>query len=130
MKKVTLITSGLIAGLLFATTSAMAAPHNNRGYTGVNTYQLERRIDAGVRSGKLVGWEARQLRSELFRLKSAVRNASRDHRMSRSERSRLERKEASLKRNISKLMNNREVARNSYRSNSHRSAAPAPRHRR
>lgn len=144
MKKVALISTALVAGLLFSATSAMAAPHRG-GHAGVNTYQLERSIDAGVRSGKLVKWEERQLRSELYRLKRAVKNANRDRRVTRFERSSLERKEASLKYHISKLMNNREVARSFHRNdrrgnNSHswsnnsrnysRSTAPAPRNHR
>lgn len=118
MKKL-IISAALIAGTLFSATSAMAAPHHRDGYTGVNVHQLERRIDQGVRSGKLVRWEERQLRSELRRLERAVNDARRDHRISRYERSRLERKEASLRYHISQLMNNREVVRSSYR-NDHR----------
>jgi hypothetical protein len=118
MKKISLISAALLAATVFSATSAMAAPsyrHGYNGYTGVDIQQLERRIDRGVRSGKLVGWEERQLRGELHRLVRALRDARRDHRITRFERSRLERKEANLKYNISKLMNNREVARNDHR---------------
>lgn len=118
MKKL-IISAALIAGTLFSATTAMAAPHDRGGYTGVSIHQLERRIDQGVRSGKLVRWEERQLRSELYRLQRAVNDARRDHRVSRYERSSLERKEASLKYHISQLTNNREVARSFYR-NDHR----------
>ncbi len=118
MKKISLISAALVAGTLLSATSAMAAPsyyHGYNGYTGVDTQQLERRIDMGVRSGKLVGWEERQLRSELHRLERAVHDANRDHRITRLERNRLERKAANLKYDIFKLMNNREVARTDHR---------------
>ncbi|MDD5391533.1 MAG: hypothetical protein PHE17_00805 [Thiothrix sp.] len=110
MKKTTLISTALVAGVLFASSAAMAAPFHG-GYTGVNVGKLEQRIDMGVRSGDLTRGEESQLRGELRRLVEAVRQAKRDHRVTAGERNRLDRQEASLNRHIFKLSNNRDVAR-------------------
>ncbi len=121
MKKTALITGTLMAAI-FASSAAMAdaprrpappaAPgHHNVApmFVNVNTNALEKRIDAGAKSGKLTNSEERTLRKELRRLAAAVKAAKQDHRITAWERSNLERKEAQLKRNISKLMNNRAV---------------------
>jgi hypothetical protein len=110
VKKTTLISTALVAGVLFASSAAMAAPFHG-GYTGVNVGKLEQRIDMGVRSGDLTRGEESQLRGELRRLVEAVRQAKRDHRVTAGERNRLDRQEASLNRHIFKLSNNRDVAR-------------------
>lgn len=118
MKKTTLFSSILVAGALFASSAAMAAPFNG-GYTGVNIGKLEQRIDMNVRSGALTRGEESQLRSELRRLVEAVRYAKRDHRVTASERNRLDRQESSLNRHIFKLSTNRDVARRNDHRNDH-----------
>lgn len=123
MKKTAIITGALMAAI-FASSAAMAdgprrpapqAPgHHNVApmFVNVNTKALDMRIDAGVRSGKLTKSEERTLRSQLRSLEASVKAAKKDRRITAWERSSLERKEANLKRNITKLMNNRDVVRN------------------
>lgn len=123
MKKTAFITGALMAAI-FASSAAMAdaprrptapvAPgHHNVApmFVNVNTNALERRIDAGAKSGKLTNSEERTLRKELRSLEASVKAAKKDRRITAWERSSLERKEAQLKRNITKLMNNRAVER-------------------
>jgi hypothetical protein len=110
MKKMTLFSNVLIAGALFASSAAMAAPHEQH-LPGMNVHmqQLEMRIDAGVSSGKLTEGEERQVRSALHQLGASVKAALRDHKISKRERSRLAGKEAALNKLITKLSNNRAV---------------------
>ncbi len=123
MKKTTVFSSALIAGVLFASSAAMAAPHEQNNRLDVNMPKLEMRIDAGVQSGKLTPTEERQLRTELRQLGSAVRSAMRDHKVSKRERNSLESKETTLSQHITKLANNKAVVK---QHGDHRQAPPKP----
>ncbi|QTR50586.1 hypothetical protein [Candidatus Thiothrix anitrata] len=132
MKTFTLISGTLLAGLLFASGSAMAEPtHRHGGFSGINTVQLDRNIDRGVRSGDLTRAEEKTLRTGLRSLVNAVHLAKKDNRITARERANLERKESQLKRSIYRLSNNRDVASRDHRNNrDHRSynnnRAPQP----
>lgn len=132
MKTFTLISGTLLAGLLFASGTAMAEPmHRPGGFDGVNVVQLERSIDRGVRSGDLTRGEESTLRTSLRSLMHSVRLAKNDNRITARERAGLERKESQLKRSIYQLSNNRDVARRDHRNDrDHRSyndnRAPQP----
>ena len=118
MKTFTLISGTLLAGLLFASGTAMAEPmHRPGGFDGVNVVQLERSIDRGVRSGDLTRGEESTLRTSLRSLMHSVRLAKKDNRITARERAGLERKESQLKRSIYQLSNNRDVARRDNRDN-------------
>ena len=119
MKKINLFSSALIAGVLFASSAAMAAPQGHFQRVDVNIPRLDMRIDAGVKSGKLTRTEERQLRTELRRLGSAVKLAKNDHQVTRIERDKLERKEAALNRHITKLANNKAVVKKANKHKQH-----------
>lgn len=117
MKLQTLFSTLLVAGAVFGSSVAMAAPGHGNSANTINIAALDARIDSGVATGKLTRSEERVLRSELKSLRYSVKMALNDHRLSNKERNSLERKESNLKRNIYKLSNNRVVVRGSYRGN-------------
>ena len=123
MKAFTLISGTLLAGLLVASSAAMAEPiHRPGGFDGVNISKLEFSIERGVRSGDLTRGEEKTLRTSLRSLMNSVHLAKKDNRITASERAGLERKESQLKRSIYQLSNNRDVARRDNRNNNdHRS---------
>ncbi|MEZ5537042.1 MAG: hypothetical protein R3F02_15645 [Thiolinea sp.] len=133
MKNLTFITSGLIAGLLFASTGVMAGPQgDNHKYQpqkhsvtkpvphkvsrehakdirGVNVANFEKMIEAGIQRGKLTRTEAITANKGLQSLKSAIWAAKRDHRISRQEEKKVQWQAAQLTRQINFLLNNRVV---------------------
>lgn len=124
MKKVAIITGALMAAV-FASSVAMAdgprrpappAPGHHMTapqpmFVGVNTNMLDKRIDAGVKNGKLTKSEERQLRAQLKGLEASIKAAKKDRRITAWERTSLKNKETQLNRNIIKLVNNRDVVR-------------------
>lgn len=110
MKKITLFSSALMASVLFASSVAMAAPHEQHHRLDINVSKLDMRIEAGVKDGKLTPMEERELRTELRELSSAVKSAMTDHhKVTKSERFSLEAQETALDQHITKLANNRAV---------------------
>ena len=127
MKRSILITTGMIAGLLFTSTGAFAAAHGDsqriqpqqhaKSYTknirGVNTDKLAQRIQKGVKSGKLTQGEARVAKQGLQSLKATIKVVLKDRKVTKWENSRVQKKNAQLTRKITRLMNNRTVAKRS-----------------
>lgn len=109
MKTSSIFSGVLVAGVLFASTAALAAPQPFHNRVDVNIPQLEMRIDAGIKSGKLTPTEAHQLRTELRQLGTSVKTAMKDRKITKWERTSLESKEAALNRHITKLSNNKSV---------------------
>jgi hypothetical protein len=107
-----LLSTLLVASAVLGSSSAMAYQGGYSNNT-INLGALEALIDSGVATGKLTRGEERVLRSELKNLRSTVRIALKDHRLSSKERNAIERKESKLKSNIYKLSNNRLTTRGS-----------------
>lgn len=114
MKLKALLSTVFIAGAVFGSSAALAAPSHHSSNT-INLGALEARIDSGAATGQLTRSEERVLRSELKNLRYSLKMALKDHRLSNKERNALERKESKLKRTISKLSNNRVLARGAHR---------------
>lgn len=112
MKIHTAFTGAIAAAMLFTAASASAEPFDRSdNRLDVNTCQLERRIDAGERSGQLTPSESRKLRRELNNLESTIRQVKRDRKVTRKERKIVYNKHDKLSRQITVLSNNREVVR-------------------
>ncbi len=111
----TLFSSALIAGALFTSSVAMAAPHAQHQRLDVNIAQLDMRIDAGVKSGKLTQSEERQVRNELRALGASVKAALKDHKVTKRERANVADQEVALNKLITKLSNNKVVVKKDER---------------
>ena len=111
----TLFSSALIAGALFTSSVAMAAPHAQHQRLDVNIAQLDMRIDAGVKSGKLTQSEERQVRKELRTLGTSVKAALKDHKVTKRERANVADQEVALNKLITKLSNNKVVVKKDER---------------
>ena len=115
MKKMTLFASALIAGTLFASSVAMAAPHEQHQRLDVNIAQLDTRIEAGVSSGKLTPSEERQARTALRALGASVKAALKDHKVTKRERASVAGQEIAVNKLITKLSNNKAVVKKDHR---------------
>jgi septal ring factor EnvC (AmiA/AmiB activator) len=109
--KTSIITTGIVAGLLFASSGAMAASHgNNLNIKGVNVTQIEQTIKNGVRSGKLTTKESRTANAGLNSLKATIKAATKDRKITKREESQVQAKSTKLKQTINQLLNNKSVA--------------------
>lgn len=109
--KTSIITTGIVAGLLFASSGAMAASHGkNLNIKGVNVAQIEQTIKSGVRSGKLTTKESRTATAGLNSLKATIKAVQKDRKITSWETKRVQTKSTKLKRTISQLLNNKTVA--------------------
>ncbi|MEZ5477607.1 MAG: hypothetical protein R3E95_09025 [Thiolinea sp.] len=129
MKKIAII-SGMLAGLMLASSAVMAGPqshgnnqgefqriqvvkhqaNHNKGHQphipGVNIAQLEKRIDLGVRQGKLNKGETYKVRKGVADLKATLRVVLRDHQVSAWESKRVKSKYAELERDLNRMLSN------------------------
>ncbi|MEZ5537858.1 MAG: hypothetical protein R3F02_19820 [Thiolinea sp.] len=133
MKHSTLLTAGMIAGLFFASSAAMAGPHGDtqkiqpqkysvsksvhkkahKGYSqdirGVNVAHFERMIANGAKQGRLTKSEVYTAKKGLNSLKATIRAVKSDRRVTNWEQNRVQQKAAQLSRQITRLLNNRAV---------------------
>lgn len=142
MKHSILITTGMIAGLLFTSTGAFAASHGDsqriqpqkhtvshknvqkthkQNIRGVNVARLEQLIQTGVKRGSLTRGETRIARNGLNSLKSTIKVVLKDRKVTEWERNRVQKKNAQLTRTIKKLMNNKAVAKRTQHSRNYAS---------
>jgi hypothetical protein len=135
MKHSILITTGMIAGLLFASSGAIAGPQgdsqkiypqkhsvsktankkagkNQLNIRGVNVAQIESRIQNGIKRGKLTPAETRTAKRGLNSLKATIKVVKSDRRVTKWEQERVQKKSAQLTRQINQLINNRVVVKN------------------